>query len=78
MQSPFLRTTDMIPVLKRTTIVTSSSLKNNKHLQFWTKYLELSKEIKPNWRGLGSFEICFYGIFDCFYQKLISRRETDH
>ena len=42
----------MITVLKLAHIVTS-----NKHLQSWTQYLELSKQIKQNWTGLGNFEI---------------------
>ena len=66
----------MIPVLKLAPIVTSFSIWNNKRLQSWIKYLELSKEIKQNWTGLGTFEICFCVIFNCYYQKFISRKET--
>ena len=38
--------------------------------------MELSKEIKQNWIGLGSFEIYLCVIFDWYYEKFISRRET--
>ena len=38
------------------------------------KCLELSKEIKQKWTGLGNFEICFCEIFDYYYQNFISRR----
>ena len=41
-------------------------------------YLELSKEIKQIWTGLGNFEICLCVLFDCCYQKFISRRKTGH
>ena len=30
-------------------------------------YLELSKEIKQIWTGLGNFEICLCVLFDCYY-----------
>ena len=49
---------------------------NNKHLQSWLNYLKLSTEIKQNWAGLGSFEICFCEIFNCYCQNFISRREA--
>ena len=45
----------MTTVLK----LTSTVLPKNKHLQSWTKYLEISKEIKQNWAGQGNFETCF-------------------
>ena len=41
-------------------------------------YLEVSKEIKQNSTGLGNSENCLCVIFDCYYQKFISRRKTWH
>ena len=38
-------------------------------------YSKLTKEIKQNGTGLGNFEICLCVIFDCYYQKFISRRK---
>ena len=31
--------------------------------------MELSKEIKQNWTGLGNFEICFCVSFNCYYRN---------
>ena len=63
----------MIPVLKLAPIVTSFP-----HQNIREKYLEPSKEIKQNSTRLENFKIWFYIIFDCYYQKFISRREAGH
>ena len=45
---------------------------NNKHLQSWLNYLKLSTEIKQNWAGLGSFEICFCEILKSASVKFLT------
>ena len=40
-----------------------SSTKISLRRQFWTKYLEQSKEINHNWTGAESFDKYFYVIF---------------
>ena len=37
-----------------------------------------SKEIKQNWKGPRTFDICFSVIFGCYRQSLISGREAGH
>ena len=53
--------------------------------QSWTKYLEQNREIELNWTGktgqgkkslISTYLIRL--VFDCYYQGLISRRDTGH
>ena len=46
--------------------------------QFLTKYLLKSKEIKQNWTRPGNFDICFWIIFNHYYQNFISEKGTEH
>ena len=45
-------------------------------LQFWTKYLEQSKEVKQNWTEAENFDNCFYKTFDRYYENFISAGTT--
>ena len=37
-----------------------------------------SKEIKQKWRGPKNIDNCFFVVFNCYDQGLISKRNTGH
>ena len=47
-------------------------------LQSWTGYLGWNGGIQYNWTGQEKFGIYFCVFFDCYWQSLISGKETKH
>ena len=43
-----------------------------------TKYLEQSKEVQQNYRGLENVDTYFFAISDCHCQSSISEGDSDH
>ena len=50
---------DNINIVKEITLTVE---KKSPILHSWTKYLEQSKGIRENWKGLGKFNICILNV----------------